>query len=126
MPDGRILYARWEYVDRNFGDAHGIWTVNPDGTNQAIYWGNNTASPGAVYYPRLIPGTQQMLCIFGMHHDRLWGALAIVDRQRGLDGREPRGPHLAGRTRSSGSGPAAASTATASSRSTPSTSARIR
>lgn len=88
-PDGRILYARWEYVDRNFGDAHGIWTVNPDGTNQAIYWGNNTASPGAVYYPRLIPGTQQMLCVFGMHHFRLWGALAIVDRQRGLDGREP-------------------------------------
>ncbi|MHB9065328.1 MAG: HzsA-related protein [Pirellulaceae bacterium] len=88
-PDGRILYARWEYVDRNFGDAHGIWTVNPDGTNQTIYWGNNTASPGAVYYPRLIPGTQQMLCVFGMHHFRLWGALAIVDRQRGLDGREP-------------------------------------
>jgi len=89
MADGRILYARWEYVDRNFGDAHGIWTVNPDGTNQAIYWGNNTASPGAVYYPRPIPGTQQMLCVFGMHHFRLWGALAIVDRQRGLDGRDP-------------------------------------
>jgi hypothetical protein len=88
-PDGRILYARWEYVDRNFGDAHGIWTVNPDGTNQAIYWGNNTASPGAVYYPRIIPDTQQLLCVFGMHHYRLWGALAIVDRSRGLDGREP-------------------------------------
>jgi len=87
-PDGRILYARWEYVDRNFGDAHGVWTVNPDGTNQAIYWGNNTASPGAVYYPRLIPDTQQMLCVFGMHHFRLWGALAIVDRRHGLDGRE--------------------------------------
>jgi len=89
LPDGRILYARWEYVDRNFGDAHGIWTINPDGTNQAIYWGNNTASPGAVYYPRNIPGTDQMLCVFGMHHHRLWGALAIVDRTRGLDGREP-------------------------------------
>jgi hypothetical protein len=53
MPDGRILYRRWEYVDRNFGDAHAIWTVNPDGTNPAIYWGNNTASPGGVYYPRV-------------------------------------------------------------------------
>ena len=73
-PDGRILYARWEYVDRNFGDAHGIWTVNPDGTNQAIFWGNNTASPGAVYYPRLVPGADQMLCVFGMHHNRLWGS----------------------------------------------------
>ncbi|NTV37822.1 MAG: hypothetical protein HGA82_01285, partial [Anaerolineales bacterium] len=35
MPDGRILYDRWEYVDRNFGDAQGLWTVNPDGTSHA-------------------------------------------------------------------------------------------
>ncbi|NQU21750.1 MAG: hypothetical protein HQ567_10740, partial [Candidatus Nealsonbacteria bacterium] len=75
MPDGRILYARWEYVDRNFGDAHGLWTVNPDGTNQAVYWGNNTAVPGAVFNAHLMPGTQQVVCILGMHHDRLWGAL---------------------------------------------------
>ena len=32
LSDGRILYDRWEYVDRNFGDAQGLWTVNPDGT----------------------------------------------------------------------------------------------
>jgi len=87
MPDGRILYARWEYVDRNFGDAHGLWTVNPDGTNQAVYWGNNTAVPGAAFNAHLLPGTQQVLCIFGPHHDRLWGALAIIDRRRGIDGR---------------------------------------
>lgn len=87
-PDGRILYARWEYVDRNFGDAHCIWTVNPDGTNQSLYWGNNTASPGGIYYPRIIPNTQQAVCIFGMHHFRMWGALAIVDRRLATDGRE--------------------------------------
>ena len=87
-PDGRILYARWEYVDRNFGDAQGLWTVNPDGTNQAVYWGNNTASPAAAYYPRIVPGNpQQVLCIFGMHHYRMWGAMALVDRSRGIDGR---------------------------------------
>ena len=89
LPDGRILYARWEYVDRNFGDAHGLWTVNPDGTNQAVYWGNNTAVPGAVFNAHPLPGTQQILCIFGPHHDRLWGALAIVDRRLGIDGRKP-------------------------------------
>jgi len=87
LPDGRILYARWEYVDRNFGDAHGLWTVNPDGTNQAVFWGNNTAVPGAAFNAHAIPGTQQTLCVFGPHHDRLWGALAIVDRRRGIDGR---------------------------------------
>jgi len=85
MPDGRILYARWEYVDRNFGDAHGLWTVNPDGTGQAIYWANNTASPGAVFNARVIPGTERIVCIFGPHHNWLWGSLAIVDRGLGMD-----------------------------------------
>ena len=89
MPDGRILYARWEYVDRNFGDAHSLWTVNPDGTNQAVYWGNNTAVPGAVFNAHVIPGTDRAVCIFGPHHDRLWGALGIFDRRLGIDGRKP-------------------------------------
>ncbi len=88
MPDGRILYARWEYVDRNFGDAHSLWTCNPDGTNHAIYWGNNTASPGAAYTARAIPGTDRVICIFGPHHDHLWGAMAIVDHAWAMDGRE--------------------------------------
>ena len=87
--DGRILYARWEYVDRNFGDAHGLWTVNPDGTNQAVYWGNNTAVPGAVFNPQPIPGTQKVVCVLGPHHDRLWGAMAIIDRRIGIDGKAP-------------------------------------
>ncbi len=89
MPDGRIMYYRWEYIDRNFGDAQGLWTVNPDGTNHAVYWGNNTNSPGGVIDARTIPGTQKIICTFGSCHDRPWGALAIVDRRLGLDGREP-------------------------------------
>jgi hypothetical protein len=89
MPDGRILYDRWEYVDRNFGDAQGLWTVNPDGTNHAVYWGNNTNSPGGIIDARIIPGTQQVLCIFGSCHDRPWGAMAIIDRRLGIDGRKP-------------------------------------
>jgi hypothetical protein len=89
MPDGRILYDRWEYVDRNFGDAQGLWTVNPDGTNHAVYWGNNTGSPGAVLEGRIIPGTLRVLCTFSSCHDRPWGALAVVDRELGVDGRPP-------------------------------------
>jgi hypothetical protein len=89
MPDGRILYDRWEYVDRDFGDAQGVWTVNPDGTNHAVYFKNNTNSPGAALDPRIIPGTQQLICTFSSCHDRPWGAIAIVDRRRGTDMREP-------------------------------------
>ena len=88
MRDGRILYDRWEYIDRNFGDAQGLWTVNPDGTNQSVYWGNNTASPGGVIDARQIPGSQRVVCTFTSCHDRPWGAIAIVDRRQGIDGRK--------------------------------------
>lgn len=89
LSDGRILYDRWEYVDRNFGDAQGLWTVNPDGTKHSIYYGNNTQSPGGVIDARQIPGTDQVICIFGSCHDRPWGALAIIDRKKGVDGVDP-------------------------------------
>lgn len=76
-------------MDRNFGDAQALWTVAPDGTNQAIYWGNNTPAPGGVIDARIIPGTQQAVCIFSSCHDLSWGALAVIDRRLGLDGRAP-------------------------------------
>ena len=87
LPDGRIIYDRWEYVDRNFGDAQGLWTVNPDGTNHAIYYGNNTPSPGGVINPMPIPGTRFMLALLSSCHDRPWGSLAIIDRERAIDGK---------------------------------------
>ena len=89
LADGRVIYDRWEYVDRNFGDAQGVWSTNPDGTNHAVYWGNNTNSPGAVLDARIIPGAQQIIATFSSCHDRPWGALAIVDRRLGTDGKPP-------------------------------------
>ncbi|MCT4587529.1 MAG: hypothetical protein N4A71_06885 [Carboxylicivirga sp.] len=88
MNDGRIIYDRWEYVDRNFGDAQGLWTVNPDGTKHAIFYGNNMNSPGGIIDPRPLPNSNLMLCIFGSCHDRPWGALALIDRSLGVDGEQ--------------------------------------
>ena len=89
MPDGRILYDRWEYVDRNFGDAQGLWTCNPDGTNHQVYLMNHTRSPGAVLDARVIPGTERVIANFSSCHDRPWGAIALCDRRRGIDGKSP-------------------------------------
>ncbi len=87
LPDGRLLYFRWEYVDRNFGGGQGLWTSNPDGTNHALYYGQST--PHAVINARPIPGSEKLICILSSCHDRPWGAMAILDRTLGIEGREP-------------------------------------
>ena len=89
MPDGRILYDRWEYIDRNFGDAQGLWVCNPDGTGHALYWGNNTTSPGAVIDARTLSQTHLCIAVLVACHDRPWGALGLIDRSKGTDGKDP-------------------------------------
>jgi hypothetical protein len=88
MPDGRILYNRWDYVDRNFGDGHGFWAASPDGCNQAVVWGNNSAHPASPWTARAIPGTRKIICILGTHHGSLGGAMAIINPRIAVDGRE--------------------------------------
>ena len=88
MPDGRVMYDRWEYIDRNFGDGQALWTVNPDGTAHSIFWGSNLGSPGGVIDGRMLPGEPLTLAIFCACHDRPWGALALVDRRQGVNTRE--------------------------------------
>ncbi|MCL2742261.1 MAG: hypothetical protein FWE67_00245 [Planctomycetaceae bacterium] len=88
-PDGRILYDRWEYIDRNFGDAQGLWVTSTDGFNHSIWWGNNTSTPGAIIDARMLPGSSSVfIATFSSCHDRPWGAIAVIDRQKGIDGKQ--------------------------------------
>ena len=89
MDDGRILYDRWEYVDRHFGPSFGLWTVRSDGTRHDLFYGNNAWSPGAIFDARMVPNSQRFVAVFGACHDRPWGAMVLVDRRRGMDGMEP-------------------------------------
>ncbi|WP_130862495.1 HzsA-related protein [Bacilliculturomica massiliensis] len=88
LNDGRIIYDRWEYNDMNFGSAQGLWTVGEDGTQQVTYYGNNSPA-GAVIDAKAIPGSQKVAAILSSCHDRPWGALAVIDRSRGVDGKDP-------------------------------------
>ena len=38
--DGRILYCRWDYIDRFNGHFFSLWSSNPDGTNAQLVYGN--------------------------------------------------------------------------------------
>jgi len=86
LPDGRILYTRWEYVDRSQVDFHHLWTLNPDGTGQMVYYGN--MHPGTVMIDAVpIPGTKQVVASFSPGHGRCEhaGAITVVDPAHGPD-----------------------------------------
>ena len=89
MPNGRILYTRWEYVDKHFSSAYGLWTVEPDGTDHALYYGNYAWQPGAIVDAQIIPGTANFVATFTSVHDLGWGAIVVGDRSLGMDGTKP-------------------------------------
>ncbi len=86
MPDGRILYTRWEYVDRSQVDYHHLWTSNPDGTGQMIWFGN--LNPSVVMIDaKPVPGSDKVVAVFSPGHG--WrehaGPVVLVDAKGGPD-----------------------------------------
>ena len=89
LPDGRILYTRWEYVDRSREHFHHLWVMNPDGTGQMAYYGN--LHPGDVFLDaKPVPGTAQVVMINSPNHGRQEheGRMALVRSDCGPDAKE--------------------------------------
>ncbi len=86
LPDGRILYMRWEYVDRSQVHFHHLWTMNPDGTSQMVYYGNQQGGV-AMLDAKPIPGTNKVVSSFSPGHGRPehFGHVTVVDPRRGPD-----------------------------------------
>jgi len=86
LPDGRILYTRWEYVDRSQVDYHHLWVANPDGTAQMAWFGN--LHPGTVMIDaKPIPNSDKVVAIFSPGHG--WrehaGPVTVLDVKAGPD-----------------------------------------
>ncbi|MBM3499857.1 MAG: hypothetical protein FJX74_14445, partial [Armatimonadetes bacterium] len=45
LPDGRVLYTRWEYTDKELMRIQSLWTANPDGTDVRTFYGNQSYRP---------------------------------------------------------------------------------
>ncbi len=54
--DGRIVYTRWEYVDRAACPIQSLWTMSPDGTGLSGLYGNRVTAPGTFMDAQPIPG----------------------------------------------------------------------
>ncbi len=82
LNDGRIVYTRWDYVDRNAAKFHGLWTCNPDGSNPAVLFGNYTTRPWACFQAKAIPDSQKIVFVAGGHHANVGGTLMLLDPAR--------------------------------------------
>lgn len=89
LPDGRIIYTRWEYIDRHDTWFQGLWTMKPDGTGTAHYYGNYTRSPCVVTEAKPIPGTKKVIALAAAHHNYYIGSVIAIDPEKGEDDEEP-------------------------------------
>jgi len=84
MSDGRVTYTRWEYMDRGQVFPQPLFQMNPDGTGQTEYYGNNSWFPTSILHARGIPGSHKVIAISSGHHTIQSGKLIEIDRTRGL------------------------------------------
>ncbi|MDA3926840.1 MAG: polysaccharide lyase family protein [Kiritimatiellae bacterium] len=86
LPDGRLLYMRWEYVDRSQVNYHHLWTMNPDGTQHSVFFGNK--HPGGLFIDgKPIPGSDDVIMIDSPGHGSIEhvGFIARVSAKQGPD-----------------------------------------
>ena len=79
LEDGRVIYTRWDYNDRGQIFTQALFQMNPDGTGQTEFYGNNSWFPTTMAHARGIPGTQKVMAILCGHHTAQAGKLAVID-----------------------------------------------
>jgi len=85
LPDGRIIYDRWEYNERSVTSLHSLFTIHPDGTHMAPFYGNATIRPNVLMFPRAVPGSRQVMALFTAHHGQTHGPVGLIDPALGVD-----------------------------------------
>ena len=110
--DGKLVYTRWDYVDRHWGTAHHFWECFPDGRDPRNYHGNYplpwSAMPGDVQpdqygkeklvYGRVlrpdaelsfrpVPGSPKYTATAVGHHEGFSGSLVLLDTRIPDDGK---------------------------------------
>ena len=89
LNDGRVVYTRWDYVDRNAVHYEQLWSALPDGGNVRIYYGNNSWNPAGIWEARAIPGSSRIMATAAPHHGMTAGSVILLDTTLGVDGKEP-------------------------------------
>jgi hypothetical protein len=90
LPDGRVVYTRWEYVDSAIAQYRDLWVMNPDGTGQMVLFGGTVRPPELPFVKcdaLPIPGTNKVVSIFSPPSGKRENAgnVMIVDLKAGPD-----------------------------------------
>jgi len=83
---GLIVYARWDYIDRDAVTHQTLWSTRPDGSNPLAVWGNATPTPHCTFQIQPIPGSQKLVFTGSAHHSITAGSIALVDPAVARDG----------------------------------------
>ncbi|OQB87177.1 MAG: hypothetical protein BWX88_00588 [Planctomycetes bacterium ADurb.Bin126] len=79
LNDGRIMFGRWEYVDKTALTQQSLWTIFPDGTNETALYANNMVFPEAVLDARPVPGTTNLIVgSFTKHNAPPRGTIGMI------------------------------------------------
>ncbi|MHC4132555.1 MAG: HzsA-related protein [Planctomycetota bacterium] len=85
MSDGRVVYTRWEYVDKDSLYCKAGYAMNPDGTHVNEIFGLDQHSPPTVNYFRQVPDNpNKFVCVGAPHYwqgDNL-GPILLIDRTK--------------------------------------------
>ena len=88
LADGRIIFTRWEYVDKPAIPIQSLWAINADGTGLEGYYGNRVISPGTFMNAQPMPGTNKIIALATNHGGHYTGAICVIDRTKGANARE--------------------------------------
>ncbi|MEI7899721.1 MAG: hypothetical protein WCK89_05680 [bacterium] len=109
--DGKIVYTRWDYVDRHWGTAHHLWECFPDGRDPRNYHGNyplpwsamteglqpeqygkealvygRALRPDVEISFRAVPASPKFTATAVGHHEGFSGSLVLIDTRIADDG----------------------------------------
>ncbi len=87
LDDGRVMYHRWEYIDKGARVAKTVWTMNPDGSRPQELYGLADDDTTVYMYPQPLPGSShRFVCVGTCHYPQggCLGPILLVDFGKGV------------------------------------------
>ena len=79
LNDGRVVFTRWEYNDRETAFLEKPVSMNPDGSHVLGFFSNNSEYPAGIFHIRPMPDCDNLLAIATGHHVAQKGKVVELD-----------------------------------------------